>query len=37
MSKFSEMEIGRRIQNGLAIEAIGPVKVRQIASLAELL
>jgi hypothetical protein len=30
------MEIGRRIQNGLAIEAISPIKVRQITRLAKL-
>jgi hypothetical protein len=36
-SKVSEVEIGRRIQNGLAIDTIGPVKVRQITRLAKLL
>ncbi len=31
------MEISRRIQNGLAIEAVGPVKVWQVTSLTKLL
>jgi hypothetical protein len=36
-SKLSKMEIGRRIQDRLAIEAVCPIKVRQITRLAKLL